>query len=88
MYDDQDQTKVSEVNTFVQCRLEKGKNLKDGYVSTSVVLLDMNKPFDVMETDRALRRNAGTEPEQNETCTFLLEMGFNLCKVETDDTTD
>jgi hypothetical protein len=30
------------LKVFVQARLDKGKNMKDGYVSTSVIFFDMN----------------------------------------------
>ena len=72
------------VRTFVQCRIDKGTNHRDGYVYSSLVLVDMSRRPDVDETDKTLRKNKICEPAKNETCDFLLEMGFNLCKTQTE----
>ena len=62
--------------------------MKDGYVSSSIVLLDMNQEVDVIENDRNLRKSGSHEPSEHKTCTFLLDMGFSLCKIETENLGD
>ena len=46
----------------------------------------MNQEYDIIETDRNLRKNIGCFPQDNQTCNFLLEMAYSLNKVEVDDT--